>query len=733
MLLPVNLAVVVPLAKNLYWFRRAAVRCNRFESSKNQCNMNNKGNIGVTSDNIFPVIKKFLYSDHEIFLRELISNAVDATQKLKTLSSVGEAKGDLGDTRVRVLIDKDKHTLTVRDHGIGMTAEEVDKYINQIAFSGAEEFVNKYKDKAEAIIGHFGLGFYSAFMVADKVEIFSQSYKEDAKAVHWSCDGTPEYTMEETIKADRGTDIVLHINDEFQQYLEDATIEGLLKKYCKFLPVEIAFGKKKEWKDGKQVETGEDNIINDVNPAWTRKPSELTDEDYDKFYHELYPDQMDEPLFHIHLNVDYPFHLTGILYFPKIKNNLDIHRNKIQLYCNQVFVTDEVENIVPQYLTLLHGVIDSPDIPLNVSRSYLQSDNNVKKISNHITKKVADKLAEIFKNNREDFEKKWDDIKLFIQYGMLSDEKFYDRAVGFALMKNIEGKYFTLDEYKAKVKDNQTDKNGDLILLYAQDANASYAYIERAKEKGYDVLLMDGELDVHAMSQFEQKSYGDGTDDSKKGVIRFVRVDSDVIENLISKADKAAVNLSAADEDALRYTFETQLPKTDKTNYVVSLEAVSADALPVFLTQNEFMRRMKEMSAHQQGMSFYGQMPDQYNLVINTANPKVAALLQDINTACTEKTTPLLEQIAAKQKEEDDLRAAQKDKKEADLTQEEKDAVTNVTKELAALRQQLKEQYGEYAAVSDKVHQLIDIAMLASGQLKGEALAKFVTRSVEML
>ena len=733
MLLPVNLAVVVPLAKNLYWFRRAAVRCNRFESSKNQCNMNNKGNIGVTSDNIFPVIKKFLYSDHEIFLRELISNAVDATQKLKTLSSVGEAKGDLGDTRVRVLIDKDKHTLTVRDHGIGMTAEEVDKYINQIAFSGAEEFVNKYKDKAEAIIGHFGLGFYSAFMVADKVEIFSQSYKEDAKAVHWSCDGTPEYTMEETIKADRGTDIVLHINDEFQQYLEDATIEGLLKKYCKFLPVEIAFGKKKEWKDGKQVETGEDNIINDVNPAWTRKPSELTDEDYDKFYHELYPDLMDEPLFHIHLNVDYPFHLTGILYFPKIKNNLDIHRNKIQLYCNQVFVTDEVENIVPQYLTLLHGVIDSPDIPLNVSRSYLQSDNNVKKISNHITKKVADKLAEIFKNNREDFEKKWDDIKLFIQYGMLSDDKFYDRAVGFALMKNIEGKYFTLDEYKEKVKDNQTDKNGDLILLYAQDADASYAYIERAKEKGYDVLLMDGELDVHAMSQFEQKSYGDGTDDSKKGVIRFVRVDSDVIENLISKADKAVVNLSAADEDALRYTFETQLPKTDKTNYVVSLEAVSADALPVFLTQNEFMRRMKEMSAHQQGMSFYGQMPDQYNLVINTANPKVAALLQDINTTCGDKTTPLLEQITAKQQEENDLRAAQKDKKEADLTQEEKDAVTNVTKELAALRQQLKEQYGEYAKASDKVHQLIDIAMLASGQLKGEALAKFVTRSVEML
>ena len=695
--------------------------------------MANKGNIGVTSDNIFPVIKKFLYSDHEIFLRELISNAVDATQKLKTLAGVGDIKGDLGDTRVRVLIDKKKGTLTVRDHGIGMTAEEVDKYINQIAFSGAEEFVNKYKDKAEAIIGHFGLGFYSAFMVADKVEIFSQSYQEDAEAVHWSCDGTPEYTMEDTIKADRGTDIVLHINEDFKQYLEDATIEGLLKKYCKFLPVEIAFGKKKDWKDGKQVEAGEDNIINDVNPAWMRKPADLTDEDYGKFYHELYPNLMDEPLFHIHLNVDYPFHLTGILYFPKIKNNLDIHRNKIQLYCNQVFVTDEVENIVPEYLTLLHGVIDSPDIPLNVSRSYLQSDNNVKKISNHITKKVADKLAEIFKNNREDFENKWDDIKLFIQYGMLSDEKFYDRAVGFALLKNIEGKYFTLDEYKAKVKENQTDKNGDLILLYAQDADASYTYIERAKEKGYDVLLMDGELDVHAMSQFEQKSFGNGSDESKKDTIRFVRVDSDVIENLINKADKAAVNLSEADEDALRYTFETQLPKTDKTNYVVSLEAVSADALPVFLTQNEFMRRMKEMSAHQQGMSFYGQMPDQYNMVINTANPKVAALLQDINTACGEKTAPLIEQITAKQKEENDLRAAQKDKKEADLTQEEKDAVTNITKEVAALRQQLKEQYGEYATASDKVHQLIDIAMLASGQLKGESLAKFVNRSVEML
>ena len=694
--------------------------------------MATKGNIGVTSQNIFPIIKKFLYSDHEIFLRELVSNAVDATQKLRTLASVGEAKGELGDTRVRVLIDKKRKTLTVQDHGIGMTAEEVDKYINQIAFSGAEEFVNKYKDNAAAIIGHFGLGFYSAFMVADKVEIFSLSYQDDASAVHWSCDGSPEYTMEQTIKSERGTDIVLHINDEYAQYLEDATIEGLLTKYCKFLPVEIVFGIKKEWKDGKQVETGEENIINDINPAWTRKPADLTEEDYKTFYHQLYPHQIDEPLFHIHLNVDYPFNLTGILYFPRIKNNIDIQRNKIQLYCNQVFVTDEVENIVPQYLTLLHGVIDSPDIPLNVSRSYLQSDNNVKKISNHITKKVADKLAEIFRNNREDFEQKWDDIKLFIQYGMLSDEKFYDRAVGFALLKNIDGKYATLEEYKAQVKENQTDKHGDLILLYAQDADACYAYIQRAKEKGYDVLLMDGELDVHAMSQFEQKSYGDGSSD-KKEAIRFVRVDSDVIENLIQKEDKTTVELAPSEEDALRYTFESLLPKTDKTNYQISLEAVSADALPVFLTQNEFMRRMKEMSAHQQGMSFYGNMPDQYNLVINTANDKVKNLLADITSACEASVSPLLEQIAAKKAEEDVLRAAQKNKKEADLTQEEKDAVTNVTKQLAALKMQLKEQYTTYAASSEKIHQLIDIALLAAGQLKGEALAKFVNRSVELL
>ena len=641
-----------------------------------------KGNIGVTSDNIFPVIKKFLYSDHEIFLRELISNAVDATQKLKTLSSVGEVKGDLGDTRVRVTIDKKKKTLTVSDHGIGMTADEVDRFINQIAFSGAEEFVNKYKDKTEALIGHFGLGFYSAFMVSKKVEIFSQSYQEDAKAVHWSCEGTPEFEMEDTIKAERGTDIVLHIDDEFKQYLEEATIEGLLKKYCKFLPVEIAFGKKKEWKDGKQVETDEENIINDTTPAWTRKPADLKDEDYDKFYHELYPTQMDEPLFHIHLNVDYPFHLTGILYFPKIKTNLDVHRNKIQLYCNQVYVTDEVENIVPEYLTLLHGVIDSPDIPLNVSRSYLQSDNNVKKISGYITKKVADKLAEMFKNDRENFEKKWDDIKLFIQFGMLTDEKFYEKAIGFALLKNLEGKYFTLEEYKDKVREAQVDKDGTMVILYTQDPDANYTYIERAKAKGYDVLLQNGELDVHSMSQAEQKNEK----------LRFVRVDSDTIENLIKKEDAAKDNYSNEQKEGLRKAVEALLPESEKLKYYVSCEAASQDALPVFLTQNEFMRRMKEMSAHQQGMSFYGQIPDSYNLVLNTAHP-------------------LIQELVTKETSEEVQEEQEKDGK--------KETVTKTVYKVDGQDERLK--------------QLIDIALLASGQLKGEALAKFVNRSVELL
>ncbi len=700
-----------------------------------------KGNIGVTSDNIFPVIKKFLYSDHEIFLRELVSNAVDATQKLRTLASVGEAKGELGDMRVRVSIDKNKKTLTVSDHGIGMTAEEVDKYINQIAFSGAEEFVNKYKDNAQAIIGHFGLGFYSAFMVSKKVEIFTQSFNEEEKAVHWSCDGSPEYEMEETIKSERGTDIVLHIDDENLDFLEDSKIQGLLTKYCKFLPVEIAFGKKKEWKDGREVELDEENIINNTTPAWTRKPSDLTEEDYKNFYHELYPMAMDEPLFHIHLNVDYPFNLTGILYFPQIKSNLDIHRNKIQLYCNQVFVTDEVENIVPEYLTLLHGVIDSPDIPLNVSRSYLQSDANVKKISSHITKKVADKLAEIFKNNREDFEAKWNDIKLFIQYGMLSDEKFYERANGFALVENTEHKFFTLEEYKEKIMAEQTDKDGNLIVLYTQDVDGTYAYIQRAKEKGYDVLLMNGELDVHFISQAEQKAQASSNE--HQATIRFVRVDSDIVENLIRKEDQAKVELTETEQNALRFAFESILDKGQRTkdkglnsnqpHYTVSLEAIGADAMPVFLTQNEFMRRMKDMSAHQSGMSFYGQMPDQYNFVLNTAHPLVASLLQDITAATTDKVAPITEQIAAKEAEKVQLQAEQKDKKNEDLTQEEKDAVTSLTSELAKLRSESKQVYADYAAGSDRIHQLIDIALLASGQLKGEALAAFVNRSVSLL
>ncbi|MGM9830694.1 MAG: molecular chaperone HtpG [Paludibacteraceae bacterium] len=682
-----------------------------------------KGNIGVTSDNIFPIIKKFLYSDHEIFLRELVSNAVDATQKLKTLASVGEFKGELGDTRVRVSIDKNKKTLTVSDHGIGMSAEEVDKYINQIAISGAEEFVNKYKDNVQAIIGHFGLGFYSAFMVATKVEIFSQSWREEEKAVHWTCSGNPDYEMEETIKAERGTDIVLHLDDENLDFLEDSKIQGLLNKYCKFLPVEIVFGKKKEWKDGREQETGEDNVINDVNPAWTRTPADLKEEDYDKFYHELYPAQMDEPLFHIHLNVDYPFNLTGILYFPRIKNNLDIHRNKIQLYCNQVFVTDEVENIVPEYLTLLHGVIDSPDIPLNVSRSYLQSDQNVKKISSYITRKVADQLADIFKNKREEFEQKWNDIALFMRFGMLSDEKFYERAVKFALLEDIDHKYYTIEEYQAAVKDNQTDKDGNLICLYTQDEEKAYPYIQRAKAKGYNVLLMNGELDVHYISQAEQKNEK----------LRFVRVDSDVIENLIRKEDAEKTVLTPAEEDALRFSFESQLPKEGTTQYMVSVDTVSSDALPVFLTQNEFMRRMKDMSAHQQGMSFYGQMPDQYNLVVNAAHPLVKDLLQTIQTALADKVVPLDEQIAAKETEKEQLQAAQKDKKQDELTEEEKNAVTEVTKALADLRNGKKQLYADYAKENKEISQLVDIALLASGLLKGEALAAFVNRSVSLL
>ena len=683
-----------------------------------------KGNIGVTSDNIFPVIKKFLYSDHEIFLRELISNAVDATQKLKTIASNGEFKGEMGNLRIHVSVDKKKGTLTISDHGVGMTAEEIEKYINQIAFSGAEEFVKKYKDNAHAIIGHFGLGFYSAFMVSKKVEIFTQSWQEDAKAMHWTCDGSPEYTMEETIKAERGTDVVLHIDDETKEFLEEGKIQELLNKYCKFLPVEIAFGKKKEWKDGKQVETDEDNIINNTTPAWTRKPADLKEEDYTAFYHELYP-MAEEPLFHIHLNVDYPFHLTGILYFPKIKNNIDLQRNKIQLYCNQVFVTDSVENIVPEYLTLLHGVIDSPDIPLNVSRSYLQSDGNVKKISSHITKKVADRLAEIFKNDRAQFEAKWDDIKLFIQYGMLSDEKFYERAEKFALLCNVDKKYFTFDEYKKLVEGNQKDKSGDLVYLYANDVDAQYSYIQRAKDKGYDVLLMNGQLDVHVISQLEQKF--DKT--------RFVRVDSDVIENLIKKEDENnQVTLTDAQKEALETAFSSQLPAMDKANFTVTFENVNADALPLFITRNEFMRRMKEMSALQGGMmSFYGEMPDSYNVVVNTAHPLITEILNAEETACAGKLEPLNTELAAKQAEEDTLKAAQKDKKQEEIPAEDKAKVEDVTKAIAKIKQDRKEVWKEFAAGNDKLKQLIDIALLASNMLKGEALASFVKRSVEVL
>ena len=673
-----------------------------------------QGNIGVTSTNIFPVIKKFLYSDHEIFLRELVSNAVDATQKLKTLASVGEFKGETGDLKVYIPIDKKKKTLTVTDRGIGMTADEVDKYINQIAFSGAEEFVNKYKDNAAAIIGHFGLGFYSSFMVADKVEIFSQSYKDDAKAVHWSCEGNPEYNMEDTIKADRGTDIVLHIGADFEEYLEDSKIEGLLKKYCRFLPVEIVFGKKKEWKDGKQVETDEDNVINYVNPAWTRQPQDLKEEDYKEFYHQLYPEQFEEPLFHIHLNVDYPFHLTGILYFPKIKNNLDVRRNKIQLYCNQVFVTDEVENIVPEYLTLLHGVIDSPDIPLNVSRSYLQSDRNVKKISSHITKKVADKLFELYRDNKEDFEQKWQDIKLFIQFGMLSDERFYERATKFALVKNVSGEYNTLSEYIDKVKEAQTDKDGNIVILYTQDPDANYTHIEHAKAKGYDVLLMDGELDVHYISQAEQKYEGEEKD-GKKAMLRFARVDSDLLENLIRKDDAQKVELTDEQKEGLRKAFEAQLPKgaddpAAKLNYYVTFEAASADALPVFLVQNEFMRRMREMSAHQQGLSFYGQMPEQYNLVINTSHPLVQSLVSEM----TSETV-----LEPKEKKNEQAKSDESNKSEAS--------------DSSAAEEMVEKTVWTLAGHDDRIAELVDLAFLASGKLKGEALSKFVNRSLELL
>jgi len=682
-----------------------------------------KGNIGVTSDNIFPVIKKFLYSDHEIFLRELVSNAVDATQKLKTLASVGEFKGELGDLKVYISVDKKKGTLTVSDRGVGMTGEEIEKYINQIAFSGAEEFVEKYKNDAQAIIGHFGLGFYSSFMVSKKVEIFTQSYKEEFVAQHWSCKGDPEYTLEDTIKADRGTNIVLHIDDENKEFLEDSKITELLTKYCKFLPVEIVFGKKKEWKEGKEVETEEDNVINNTTPAWTKKPTDLKDEDYAQFYRDLFPFSED-PLFHIHLNVDYPFNLTGILYFPKIKNNIELQRNKIQLYCNQVFVTDHVENIVPDYLTLLHGVIDSPDIPLNVSRSYLQSDSNVKKISGHITKKVADRLAEIFRLDREQFEDKWDNLKIFIQYGMLSDEKFYEKAEKFALLKNVDGQYFTFEEYKDLVKENQQDKNKDLIYLYTTNKEEQYSYIQHAKEKGYDVLIMDGQLDVHVVSQLEQKFEK----------TRFVRVDSDTVEKLIQKEEVAQVSLTDKQKDELITIFKSQLPAMEKAEFIVSFEQLSETANPVFVTQNEFMRRMKEMSAMQGGMmSFYGEMPDSYNLVVNTGHPLVNQILSDEETSVKENITPVYEELSVVEEKQKALKDSHKDKKADEIPTEEKIELDMLNDQISLLKEKKDDILKEYALGNKQVRQLIDLALLANNMLKGEALANFVKRSVELM
>ena len=682
--------------------------------------MSKNGNIGVTSENIFPIIKKFLYSDHEIFLRELVSNAVDATQKLKTLSSVGEFKGELGDLTIHVKFDD--QTITISDRGIGMTAEEIDKYINQIAFSGAEEFVEKYKNDAAAIIGHFGLGFYSSFMVSKKVEIVTKSYKEGAQAMKWSCDGTPTYTLEETEKEDRGTDIILYIDDENKDFLNQQKISGLLTKYCRFLPIPIAFGKKQEWKDGKYVDTDEDNIINDTTPAWVRKPTDLKEEDYKKFYQDLYP-MSDEPLFWIHLNVDYPFHLTGILYFPRIKSNIDLQRNKIQLYCNQVFVTDSVEGIVPEFLTLLHGVIDSPDIPLNVSRSYLQSDQNVKKISNHITKKVADRLEEIFKSDRKQFEEKWDYLKLFIQYGMLTDEKFYDRAIKFALFKDVEDKYFTFEEYKTLIKENQTDKDGTLVYLYTTNKDEQYSYIQAAKDKGYSVLVMNGQLDVHAIGQLEQKNEK----------TRFVRVDSDTIDKLIAKEEANQVDLSEEQRDALQEVFKSQMPKLEKAEFMVTLEALGENTNPVVLTQSEYMRRMREMSAMQPGIAFYGELPDSYNLVVNTDHALVKEILSDEESACNEKLQPILADMKGWKARQSDLREAQNKKKEEEITEAEKEDMTNTNKKIADLREDINKILSEYAASNKKVSQLIDLALLSNGMLKGEALSNFIKRSVQLI
>lgn len=681
-----------------------------------------KGNIGVTTENIFPIIKKFLYSDHEIFLRELVSNAVDATQKLKTLAATGDFKGELGDLTVRVKVDKENGTITISDRGLGMTAEEIDKYINQIAFSGANDFLEKYKDDANAIIGHFGLGFYSAFMVAKTVDIVTLSYKEGAKAVKWSCDGSPEFTLEETERNDRGTDIILHVDEDCKEFLEESRLQGLLTKYCHFLAVPVAFGKKKEWKDGKQVETDEDNLINDTCPIWTKKPSDLKEEDYKKFYRDLYP-MADEPLFWIHLNVDYPFNLTGVLYFPKIKSNIDLQRNKIQLYCNQVYVTDSVEGIVPDFLTLLHGVIDSPDIPLNVSRSYLQSDSNVKKISTYITKKVSDRLQSIFKNDRKEFEEKWDDLKIFINYGMLTQEDFYEKASKFALFKDTDNKYYTFEEYQTLIKDNQTDKNGSLIYLYANNLDEQYTYIDAAKNKGYNVLLMDGQLDVPMINMLEQKF--------EKS--HFTRVDSDIVDRLIVKEDQKGEELPHDKQEVLSSLFKGQMPKVKKTEFHVEAHALGENNAPIVITQAEYMRRMKDMASIQPGMSFYGEMPDMFNLVLNSDHRLIKQVLSDAETACAEKLVPVESEIAMLTLRRNELQKAQEGKKDEEIPTAEKDELSDVEKKIEAQKTEKENILNGYAAGNKVVHQLIDLALLQNNMLKGEALTNFVKRSVEMI
>ncbi len=679
-----------------------------------------KGNIGVTTENIFPIIKKFLYSDHEIFLREATSNAVDATQKLKALARRGEYEGEMGDTTIRISNDPEKKTITISDRGIGMTAEEVDKYINQIAFSSANEFLDKYKDDVQSIIGHFGLGFYSLFMVSDKVEIFTKSYKEKAKGVHWSCEGSPEYQLEEYDKKERGTDVVIHLDDESKEFAEDAKINELLNKYAKFLPVPIAFGKEQEWKEDKMVDTGKDKIVNNPEPTWTKKPADLEEKDYNDFYKELYP-MGEDPLFHIHLNVDYPFNLTGILYFPKIRNNIEIQRNKIQLYCNQVFVTDSVEGIVPEFLTLLHGVIDSPDIPLNVSRSYLQSDSNVKKISSHITKKVADRLNDIFKEDRKQFEEKWDDLKIFIQYGMLTDEKFAERAKNFVLLKNTDGKYFTFDEYKELIKEDQTDKDKKLVHLYTTNKTEQFTFIEEAKSKGYDVLEMDGQLDVHFVNKLE----------SDLEDVSFKRVDADVLDKLIEKDVSKESKLSDEQQNYLVPVFRGRLPEDG--SYVVSVANLDEDALPVMITQSEFMRRMKDMSEMQGGMNMYGNLPDSYNLVLNSNHPLIVNLASNIQEEVGEELKKTDEAIEPVQKEFDEISTKYADKKEEELSEEEKQMRTEVQQKLDELKAEKEDKLKSFGKEEKLVKQLIDLGLLANNMLKGEDLNKFVKRSVDLL